>query len=56
MVTGTGKDGRLTKADVMAFLKADDSSNVTPGDPATLVADSRAALRKDPREMNSEYR
>ena len=33
MVTGTGKDGRLTKADVMAFLKADDSSNVTPGDP-----------------------
>ena len=24
MVTGTGKDGRVTKADVMAFLKADD--------------------------------
>ena len=23
MVTGTGKDGRITKADVMAFLKAD---------------------------------
>jgi 2-oxoglutarate dehydrogenase E2 component (dihydrolipoamide succinyltransferase) len=43
MVTGTGKDGRLTKADVMAFLKADDSSNVTPGDPATLVADSSVA-------------
>ncbi|MGI9233582.1 MAG: 2-oxoglutarate dehydrogenase complex dihydrolipoyllysine-residue succinyltransferase [Woeseiaceae bacterium] len=34
MVTGTGKDGRLTKADVMAFLKADDSGNVTPGDPS----------------------
>jgi 2-oxoglutarate dehydrogenase E2 component (dihydrolipoamide succinyltransferase) len=34
IVTGTGKDGRLTKADVMAFLKADDSGNVTPGDPA----------------------
>ena len=43
MVTGTGKDGRLTKADVMAFLKADDSSNVTPGDPATLVADNSVA-------------
>jgi 2-oxoglutarate dehydrogenase E2 component (dihydrolipoamide succinyltransferase) len=43
MVTGTGKDGRLTKADVMAFLKADDSSNVTPGDPAPLVADSSVA-------------
>ena len=37
MVTGTGKDGRLTKADVMAFLKADDSSNVTPGDPTPAV-------------------
>ncbi len=37
MVTGTGKDGRITKADVMAFLKSDDSSNVTPGDPAPVV-------------------
>ncbi len=43
MVTGTGKDGRLTKADVMAFLKADDSSNVTPGDPAPAVADEGVA-------------
>jgi len=43
MVTGTGKDGRLTKADVIAFLKADDSSNVTPGDPATAVADEGVA-------------
>lgn len=34
MVAGTGKDGRLTKADVMAFLKQNDSSNVTPGDPS----------------------
>ena len=39
MVTGTGKDGRLTKADVMAFLKSDDSSNVTPGDSATVAYD-----------------
>ena len=38
MVTGTGKDGRLTKADVMAFLKSDDSSNVAPGDPTPAVA------------------
>jgi 2-oxoglutarate dehydrogenase E2 component (dihydrolipoamide succinyltransferase) len=28
MVTGTGKDGRVTKADVMQFLKGDQSSNV----------------------------
>jgi 2-oxoglutarate dehydrogenase E2 component (dihydrolipoamide succinyltransferase) len=42
MVSGTGKDGRLTKADVMAFLKSNDSSNVTPGDPTppALVEDS----------------
>ncbi len=39
MVTGTGKDGRVTKADVMNFLKHDDSSNVAPGDPAPQVVD-----------------
>ena len=39
MVAGTGKDGRVTKADVLAFLKTDDSSNVTPGDPAPVVVD-----------------
>jgi 2-oxoglutarate dehydrogenase E2 component (dihydrolipoamide succinyltransferase) len=33
MVTGSGKDGRITKADVMSFLKSDDSDNVSPGDP-----------------------
>ena len=37
MVTGTGKDGRITKADVMSFLKEDGSGNVTPGDPAPVV-------------------
>ncbi len=39
MVTGTGKDGRITKADVMNFLKQDDSGNVAPGDPAPQVVD-----------------
>jgi 2-oxoglutarate dehydrogenase E2 component (dihydrolipoamide succinyltransferase) len=39
MVTGTGKDGRITKADVMAFLKQDDSSNVTPGDVSAPVVE-----------------
>jgi 2-oxoglutarate dehydrogenase E2 component (dihydrolipoamide succinyltransferase) len=38
MVTGTGKDSRLTKADVLSFLKSDDSSDVTPGDPTSAVA------------------
>ena len=39
MVTGSGKDGRLTKGDVMAFLKADDSSHVTAGDAAPVAHD-----------------
>ena len=39
MVMGSGKDGRITKADVMSFLKSDDSSNVTPGDPVPVAAD-----------------
>ena len=37
MVTGSGKDGRITKADVMAFLKSDSSGEVTPGDPTPTV-------------------
>ncbi len=32
MVSGTGKDGRITKSDVMLFLKSDDGANLTPGD------------------------
>ncbi|HEX5788629.1 MAG TPA: 2-oxoglutarate dehydrogenase complex dihydrolipoyllysine-residue succinyltransferase, partial [Woeseiaceae bacterium] len=35
MVAGSGRDGRITKADVMAFLKSDDSSDTTPGDTKT---------------------
>jgi len=41
MVLGTGKDGRITKADVMSFLKTEGGSNVNPGDPAAaMVEDS----------------
>ena len=39
MVTGSGKDGRVTKADVMSFLKSDHTSNVAPGDLTPVVAD-----------------
>ena len=39
MVIGTGKDGRITKADVLGFLKSFDSGNVTPGDPTPAVVD-----------------
>lgn len=39
MVSGSGKDGRVTKADVLSFLKSDDSGNVTPGDPVAIHSD-----------------
>ena len=44
MIIGSGKDGRITKADVLGFLKSDDSSNVTPGDPAPVVADEETVV------------
>lgn len=44
MVAGTGKDGRITKADVMNFLKTDDSSNVTPGDPTPQLVDEEVVV------------
>ena len=40
MVIGSGKDGRITKSDVMSFLKSDDSGNVTPGDPEPAVGET----------------
>jgi 2-oxoglutarate dehydrogenase E2 component (dihydrolipoamide succinyltransferase) len=43
MVMGTGKAGRVTKSDVMSFLKSDDSGNVTPGDPEPMAGDSLVA-------------
>lgn len=33
VVIGTGRDGRITKSDVMDYLKSHDDENVTPGDP-----------------------
>ena len=39
MVEGSGKDGRISKADVMAFLKADTGGEVAPGDAAPASAD-----------------
>ena len=43
MVSGTGKDGRITKSDVMSFLKTDESGNTSPGDP-TPASDDGAAI------------
>ena len=36
MVLGSGKGGRITKADVMSFLQSDHGSNLTPGDPVPV--------------------
>ena len=38
MVLGTGKDGRITKGDVLSFLKSDDSGNGAPGDSQAEIA------------------
>jgi len=51
MIPGTGKQGRLTKADVMTFLKSDDSNNVTPGDAAAAVADEGDLVAFERREQ-----
>jgi len=34
IVSGSGKEGRITKSDVMAYLKSHRDEDVTPGDPA----------------------
>jgi 2-oxoglutarate dehydrogenase E2 component (dihydrolipoamide succinyltransferase) len=51
MVAGTGKDGRITKGDVLSFLKEDDSGNVTPGDPEPLMADGSGEIGADRTEQ-----
>ena len=37
VVIGSGKGGRITKANVMGYLKNHEDENVTPGDPAPAV-------------------
>jgi 2-oxoglutarate dehydrogenase E2 component (dihydrolipoamide succinyltransferase) len=44
MVAGTGKDGRITKADVMSFLKTDEAGVVTPGDVAQTPVENSAVV------------
>ena len=39
-ITGTGKDGRISKTDVMAFLKSDGTDDVLPGDSQTTSIES----------------
>jgi 2-oxoglutarate dehydrogenase E2 component (dihydrolipoamide succinyltransferase) len=44
MVSGSGKGGRITKSDVMDFLKADKSSDVTPADHAHGAESDEASV------------
>ena len=44
MVIGSGKGGRITKSDVLEFLKSDDSSNVTPGDVQPVAVEDGGAV------------
>lgn len=37
IIIGSGKDGRITKSDVMAYLKSHSDENVAPGDPSPPV-------------------
>jgi 2-oxoglutarate dehydrogenase E2 component (dihydrolipoamide succinyltransferase) len=50
IVTGSGKDGRITKSDVMAYLKSHSDENVAPGDPAPEYAPSMAVPAINRRE------
>lgn len=43
IVVGSGKDGRITKSDVMSYLKTHSDENVAPGDPAPALETSAAA-------------
>lgn len=38
IVIGSGKDGRITKSDIMEYLKSHSDENVAPGDPAPPLA------------------
>jgi 2-oxoglutarate dehydrogenase E2 component (dihydrolipoamide succinyltransferase) len=51
IVAGSGKDGRITKADVMAYMKSHSDENVAPGDPAPEIemGSAMSASRTDQR-------
>ncbi len=51
LITGSGKDGRVTKADVMSFLKSYDSGNVAPGDLAPMGVDDGAIVALERKEQ-----
>ncbi len=49
IIEGTGKDGRLTKADVMGYLKTSEAENVTPETADILAVGEAVTARNDRR-------
>lgn len=49
IIQGSGKDGRITKADVMVYLKGHSDEDVTPGDSTPAESPATAATRTDER-------
>jgi 2-oxoglutarate dehydrogenase E2 component (dihydrolipoamide succinyltransferase) len=52
IVIGTGRDGRITKSDVMEYLKSHSDENVAPGDPQPReqeARDDRSRVRSEQR-------
>jgi 2-oxoglutarate dehydrogenase E2 component (dihydrolipoamide succinyltransferase) len=59
VVIGSGKDGRITKADVMSYLKEHSDENVAPGDPSanvSAISGDAGNLRTDERVSMSRLR
>lgn len=44
LISGSGKQGRITKADVLAFLKGQEAREVTPDDAAAAPSDAAAVV------------
>jgi 2-oxoglutarate dehydrogenase E2 component (dihydrolipoamide succinyltransferase) len=57
LVSGSGKGGRITKADIMEYLKSHSDEDVTPGDPAPVeVATGAGPTRGEQRVAMSRLR
>jgi 2-oxoglutarate dehydrogenase E2 component (dihydrolipoamide succinyltransferase) len=56
MVLGSGKDGRITKSDVMEFLKTDDSSDVASAGRTPAASSASSAAPARPIDQRNEQR
>jgi 2-oxoglutarate dehydrogenase E2 component (dihydrolipoamide succinyltransferase) len=58
IVTGSGKDGRITKSDVMNYLKGHSDENIAPGDPepSAPVTSSSSSGRTEERVAMTRLR